>query len=120
MIESDSNPFPEINLGLMDRAKELGKRLIGLCSYYPPDPEVAYPSEHRRIRGAAELLDYHLADSDGEALEGYAEVADQLLLPFDKDVAVAHYVALAQEARQHHVTEGWDDMGNYFSQGVEE
>jgi hypothetical protein len=89
MMEADNNPFPEFDLGIVDRAKNIGRRLLGLATYYPPT-----------YRGVAEMLDHHLDEPmDGEAMEGYAEVADQLLLPFDKDAAVLHYIALAKHAQ---------------------
>lgn len=82
-MEADANPFPEVNLGIADRARSVGQKIIGLCSYFPSNPEVAYPSEHRR--GAAAMLDAALDQPqlpfepmDGEALTGYAEIADSI------------------------------------------
>ena len=112
-MEANTNPFPEVNLGLLDKARELGHRLIGLCSYYP---ESGYPSDHR---GAAAMLDA-LSPSineptDGEAYEislnSYAEVSDSFLEPVT-DKALTHYTALAKEAQ---LSFGWDDQGNYFN-----
>jgi len=74
---------------LSDVAHFLG-RLVSL-------PNGGYPSEypkHPERRGAAAMLDVALDDyvtgwvcegepMDGEAIEGYAEVADQLLIPFE-------------------------------------
>lgn len=66
MERPDPNPFPRI------KAVELGRTLIGLASYFPSRPEIAYPSERRKLP----------EPTDGEAFEldlnGYAECADQL------------------------------------------
>lgn len=51
------------------------------------NPEVAYPSSHRRIRGAEEML------------------ASTTATPIDKDKAVVHYTALARQAREEAVAE---------------
>jgi hypothetical protein len=42
MERPDPNIMPKFNLGI---ARELGNKLIGLCSYFPS--EAGYPSEYR-------------------------------------------------------------------------
>lgn len=91
-MESDPNPFPEFNLGIKDKAYNVAKKVIGLCTLFPPEAPL-YMSNH--YRGASEMLDHHLNEPlDGEAMEGYAEVADQLRLPI--------------------LEEGWDSLGQYI------
>lgn len=110
----ERNIFPEINLGIVDKAKELGKKAIGLCSYYPPDAG-GYPSDYPKHpeRGAAAMLDRALDEpSDGEAMIGYAEIADGLAEQLEKARAVEHYTNLAEESQQ--LKFGWDSCGNYF------
>lgn len=67
------------------------------------NPEEAYPSEHRRIRGAEEMLSSiiptPIEPSDGEAiLSEHERVKNDLA---EKQKAFDHYTALAEEARLH-------------------
>lgn len=69
--------FPEIHIGVSDVARAA---LDGL-KWFVSLPDGGYPSDHRRIpeRGAAAMLDAALYEpSDGEAMNGYAEIADSL------------------------------------------
>lgn len=44
--------YPDFDLGFVDKAKEIGRKLIGLCSYYPPEAD--------QERGATAMLDQAL------------------------------------------------------------
>ena len=64
----------------VERVLEVAQR-FGRFMFGAIDAETAYPSEHRRIqdRGAAAMLDAALYEPiDGEAITGYAEIADSL------------------------------------------
>lgn len=61
-------PFERV----LEVAQRFGRFMFGAIN-----AETAYPSEHRR--GAAAMLDTALYEPiDGEAITGYAEIADSL------------------------------------------
>ncbi len=67
--------WPEFTLGIADTAKAIGKRLVGLCSYFPPTAPDYMSNHYQPKTGAAELLDQHLGQgvlpfepTDGEAI----------------------------------------------------
>ncbi|MBA3679092.1 hypothetical protein H0W80_02790 [Candidatus Saccharibacteria bacterium] len=114
-ITPDPNTMPDFDLGVVDRLKGIGRKLIGLCSYYPPESQLFhsdhYVKEHfdpAEERGAAAMLDRHLYEpTDGEAIV----VNHQPELPFDAPT-VTQLVAEAKQAR----TWGWTSMGEYTDQ----
>lgn len=57
MERPDENFFPELTLGIVDGIREIGRRVVGLCTYFP---EKGYPSE----RGAAAMLDAALCPDE--------------------------------------------------------
>ena len=66
MERPDKNPFPEFDLGLTDRLKSVARFVGRLLTPYPQEAPL-FMSNH--YRGASEMLDYHLKDSEGEALQ---------------------------------------------------
>jgi hypothetical protein len=91
METPDPNPFPELNLGVADKVKSVAKKVMGLCTYYPVDPETAYPSEHRSIP----------EPTDGEAMEPDTRGAEAMLGRLSTSLNVQQ-------------TFGWDSEGCYI------
>jgi hypothetical protein len=55
--QPDPNFFPELTLGIVDGIREIGRKAIGLCTYFP---ERGYSSG----RGAAAMLDAALCPDE--------------------------------------------------------
>lgn len=68
METPDTNIFPEIGLGIIDAAKSVGKRLVGLCTYFPPNDVPLHRSNHYQRS--------HFEPQDGDAA--------QAQLPFEE------------------------------------